>query len=255
MKQLSDAMLYGSDLAYIHHVGYGGFATAVAPAVGQLLAAAGIGDGLVVDLGCGSGILARELTALGYRVLGVDVSAHMVDRARRVAPRARFVQGSLRRVALPSCRAVVAIGESISYAGSSERQAPALGHLFTRVARALEPGGLFLFDVIGAGGAPMVYRTWQSGSGWAVLVDVKERPEARVVTRRITTFRARGATYRRTDECHRVGVYDRADVVRRLRAAGLSASVRRHYGRAAVPPRRLVFVARRSRGGDSRGTG
>lgn len=242
---LNHESFYGEDLAYIHQAGFGSFAGAVGLAVARMLRTAGIRDGLVVDLGCGSGILACELTRLGYDVLGVDVSRHMVERARRVAPRARFVRASLRRVAFPPCRAVVAIGESISYLSSAGRRPPALGPLFARVARALEPGGLFVFDVIVAGGPPMAYRTWQSGSDWAVLADVQERAAARVVTRRITTFRACRAGYRRTDERHVVGVYDRAEVVRGLGAAGLSASVRRHYGKVALLPRRLAFVARR----------
>jgi hypothetical protein len=119
--------------------------------------------------------------------------------------------------------------------------------VFARVGRALLPGGLFVFDLVVAGRPLMSYRAWHSGPDWAVLTDVRESSATRVVTRRITTFRDGSSACRRTDECHAVGVYDRKDVVRLLEAEGLSASVRRRYGRAALLPRRLVFVARRPR--------
>lgn len=244
---MPDTMIYGADLTYIHDVGCGGFAAAAAPALGDMLRAAGIRDGLVVDLGCGTGILARALTERGYDVLGIDISAHMIERARSVAPRARFICASLRNAALPPCRAVLAIGESLSYLSVRGRRPPDLQPLFARVGRALLPGGLFVFDLIVAGCPLMSYRTWHSGPDWAVLADVSESAPARVVTRRITAFRGRAGGYCRTDECHAVGVYDREDVVRLLEAAGLSASVRRRYGRAALLPRRLAFVARRPR--------
>jgi SAM-dependent methyltransferase len=242
---LPESIFYGADLAYIHHVGFGGFAAAAAPALGDLLRAAGIRDGLVVDVGCGTGILARALTERGYDVLGIDVSAHMIERARGVAPRARFMNASIRNTSLPPCRAVLAIGESLSYVTGRSRRQPDLRPLFARIGRALLPGGLFVFDLVVAGRPLMSYRTWHLGTDWAVLADVSERSPTGVVTRRITTFRGRAGGYRRTDECHAVGVYDREVVLRLLKAAGLSASVRRRYGRADLPPRRLVFVARR----------
>jgi predicted TPR repeat methyltransferase len=38
----------------------------------------------VLDVGCGTGLLAAELVAHGYRVTGVDASQPMLDRARRL---------------------------------------------------------------------------------------------------------------------------------------------------------------------------
>lgn len=49
----------------------------------------------VLDVCCGTGLLAAELCALGYRVVGVDASAAMLERARRLLPEARFVQATL----------------------------------------------------------------------------------------------------------------------------------------------------------------
>ncbi|HKJ03221.1 MAG TPA: class I SAM-dependent methyltransferase, partial [Longimicrobiales bacterium] len=39
-----------------------------------------------LDFGCGAGRSSRFLAALGYQVTGVDIAAHMVDRARAADP-------------------------------------------------------------------------------------------------------------------------------------------------------------------------
>ncbi len=86
--------VYKDDLAYIHDVGFGDFAKNAAPELLAVLRQRGLTGGLVVDLGCGSGLWAEELTAAGYDVLGVDISPAMIEIARRRAPRARFEVGS-----------------------------------------------------------------------------------------------------------------------------------------------------------------
>jgi len=73
---------YGADLAYIHDAGFGDFARKSAPGLLAILRQAGIRGGLVVDLGCGSGIWAAELTRRGYDVLGIDISRAMIRLAR-----------------------------------------------------------------------------------------------------------------------------------------------------------------------------
>ncbi|PLZ05962.1 class I SAM-dependent methyltransferase [Fischerella thermalis WC542] len=59
------------DLGYIHDVGFGAFSSESAPGLLEILHQKGINKGLVVDLGCGSGIWAKALTQAGYDVLGV----------------------------------------------------------------------------------------------------------------------------------------------------------------------------------------
>jgi ubiquinone/menaquinone biosynthesis C-methylase UbiE len=46
--------------------------------------------GLTLDLGCGEGRIARELTARGYDVVGVDSSRSMVAAARDLHPHGRY---------------------------------------------------------------------------------------------------------------------------------------------------------------------
>ena len=247
LKGTKDARMneYGVDLARIHHEGHGELARSAGPAVVTHLRQAGIRTGLVVDLGCGSGILARHLVDSGYAVLGVDPSAAMLRLARRVAPAARFVRSRAEDVDLPRCVAVLATGESLTYV--TRRAAPAahLRRRIQRVSAALIPGGLFIFDAIAeSDGVPMNYRTWRTARDWAVLADVTEDRRRHVVCRRITTFTRVRSTYRRSYTEHRVGVYERGTVLRELRRRGFIARTLAGYRAPPLAPRRLVFHAR-----------
>ena len=235
---------YGKDLARIHHEGHGDLARSAGPAILSRLRRAGIRGGLVVDLGCGTGILARHLVDGGYDVLGIDPSAAMLRIAARVAPAARFIRGRAEDCELPACVAVLATGEALTYL--SPRAAPAahLRRQIHRVSQALIPSGLFVFDAIVEGDATsMKYRTWRACDDWAVLADVAEDLRAHVVARHITTFVRVRSMFRRSYVEHRVGVYQRTWILRQLRAAGFRARVQPGYGAAPLPPRRLVFVA------------
>src|SRR5262245_16914733 len=106
---------YASDLAYIHDVGHGHFARQAAPALLKLLQQHAITSGTVVDLGCGSGIWAEALVKAGYNVLGIDISAAMIDIARQRVPKAQFQVGSYLKAELPPCVAVTSIGECLNY--------------------------------------------------------------------------------------------------------------------------------------------
>jgi SAM-dependent methyltransferase len=56
-------------------------------------------DSSVLDAGCGPGLVAEALLRAGHRVLGIDLSAEMIARARKrcepFGERVRFEQGSL----------------------------------------------------------------------------------------------------------------------------------------------------------------
>jgi SAM-dependent methyltransferase len=237
---------YQDDLAYTHDVGFSFFATGAAPGLLAMLRRHGVSGGLVVDLGCGSGVWARLLLDAGYDVYGVDYSAAMLALARKKAPEATFRQGSYLTVPLPSCDAVTSVGECVNYLfdGDDESKLP---HLFRRVHDALHPGGVFIFDVVEPGllpgGKPRLgHRT---GDDWAVLVTVEEDAERALLTRNITTFRRVGKSYRRGEEIHRLRLYNGRDVVAGLAKAGFRARLLRGYGAYRLGRARAVLVARK----------
>jgi len=223
---------YTPDLAFIHDAGFGDLARHAAPVLLEALRARGIAAGLLVELGCGSGILARELTAAGYDVLGVDISPAMIRMARKQAPQAHFVTASLLSFELPECKAVVSIGECVNYTFDPGNSRAALTRLFERVYRALCPGGVFLFDFAEPGQIPGAARRerYTVGPDWAVLADATEDKRRRLLTRRIVSFRKLGRLYRRTEETHTVRLYEAAELLAALRSIGFRARLFRRYG-------------------------
>jgi len=237
---------YRDDLAYIHDTGFGHFANGSAPGLLALLRRAAINDALVVDLGCGSGIWARHLTDAGYDVLGIDYSAPMIALARKNAPRATFRHGSYLTVDLPSCAAVTSIGECLNYL-FDDTTVNSLSRLFARVHAALRPGGLFVFDVLEPGqlGGVAPVRRYRTGDDWAVLVEVEEDAARQVLTRRITSFRKVGRLYRRSEEVHRVRLYEGRELAQRLAQLGFRVQTRRGYGQFRLGRAHVVLLARK----------
>ena len=94
---------YRDDLALVHHLGFGFHADACAPGILALLGPVRRRRGLVLELGCGSGLLTRHLLDAGHRVIATDASPSMLELARRHAPEA---EGILRSVHVQNAQPV-----------------------------------------------------------------------------------------------------------------------------------------------------
>jgi SAM-dependent methyltransferase len=97
----------------------------------------------VLDLCCGTGLVAMELDRMGFRVWGVDESEEMLAVARHNAPRVCFERADMAtfRGATKFC-AVVSFYNSLNHARSVEHLRETIGN----VAAQLVNGGYFLFD-------------------------------------------------------------------------------------------------------------
>jgi len=239
-------MFYNEDLAYIHDQGFTDMARNAAQSVLQLLKAQKIKNGLVIDLGCGTGVLAERVTRAGFDVLGIDMSEAMLRLAAKRAPLARFKRGSLFQARLPSCVAISAIGECVNYL--FDRSGTTwLAAFFCRVNRALKAGGVFVFDIAepGRGSKPSLLHS--EGDDWAILVHKEEDVRRKVLTRRMTIFRKVGRLYRRSEEAHRQRLYSAARIVKALEVAGFSVTPLLGYGTERFASGHAGFVARKPR--------
>lgn len=240
------AGFYREDLAYIHDVGHADFALRSAPGILEILGEHRVPEGLVVDLGCGSGLWARELLRAGYRVLGIDISEAMVEIAREKAPGAEFRVGSLFEAPIPRCDAVTAVSEVLNYLFDPENEERGLERVFGRVYEALRPGGVFVFDVLGPGQVPGgASKTFSEGPDWVVLNEKTEDRERGTMTRRIVSFRKTGEHYRRDDEVHRVRLYGPEEVEEWLGRVGFEVTVLRAFEDHSLGENHAAFVARR----------
>lgn len=240
---------YQEDLAYIHDSGFGDFAREAAPPLLAILRRHHIRDGLVADLGCGSGIWARILCDEGYQVLGVDLSAAMIRLARRRAPQAQFLVASLFDAPLPPCRAVTAVSEALNYAFDRRNNPALIARLFRKVFAALDPGGVFLLDFAEPGqtGEGAVRQSFWDAEEWAVLLEAREDGLRHTLTREITTFRRTGKLFRRRDETHLLRLYEASAFTAELQTIGFSVTVQKAWGRWKLPPAHSALIARKPR--------
>ena len=238
---------YRNDLAYVHDAGFGDFAKQAGPELLQILRQNRIHKGLVVDLGCGSGLWAQRLIRSGYDVLGIDLSPAMIRIARKRAPEARFVQDSFLKAKLPPCAAVTAIGECFNYLFDASNGRNALSRFFGRVFRSLQPGGMFLFDVVTPDkrSKPKSQQNNRVAEDWAILYQAEEDAAKRILTRRITTFRRIGKLYRRDEEIHRCLLYEGGELAEELRRKGFRVRVVRSYGKFKLYKNRIGFLAKK----------
>ena len=228
--------LYDTDLAWIHHAGFSEFAESAAPGILAILAKRGVSNGTIVDAGCGSGVLSHAFTKAGYDTIGFDASAAMIALARETAPGASFFVAGFADAALPSCDAIVAVGEVLNYATLAETK-----RFITNARTALRPGGMLLFDIAESGSYPLHDERRIGGDDWSVIV-IKDS-DGRHLTRRVLTFREVGGEVRRSEEIHTLELYDRAEIVRLLRTAGFRVDVRRSYGTRRLPKGHAVYVS------------
>ena len=92
-----------------------------------------------VDVGCGEGRLARELHALGHRVVGIEASPRLAAAARAAEPPIDVRVADAAAIPLPDASADLAI------ASMSLLNIAGLDAAVAEVARILAPGGRFCF--------------------------------------------------------------------------------------------------------------
>ena len=138
-----------ADLARFYDAVYAGKDYASeASYVARLLRAHGHDPRSLLELGAGTGRLAVELARDDLRVLGIDASVDMVERANE--RRRQLGVGGISFVAADATRfrveqrfdAVIACFHVLNYMATPQMLAAA----FSTAAAHLEPGGLFLFD-------------------------------------------------------------------------------------------------------------
>jgi len=239
-----DARYYRSDLARVHHEGFGHHADACAPGILQLLEPIRDRRGVVLELGCGSGILTRHLIDAGHHVIATDASPAMLELARRHAPEAELRVLALPDDPLPEADAVVSVGHVLSYLDDEAAVERALASL----ARALRANGLFAIDLcdlewgVARRAAPPFVRVEDD---WTIVTRFS-MPSPSQFVRDITVFvRNDEGTWRRDDERYENVLVDMARLPALLASLGVEATITKSFGAEELPRGLRVVIGRR----------
>ncbi|CAN5563681.1 hypothetical protein BH24ACT26_BH24ACT26_00610 [soil metagenome] len=236
---------YRRDLALVHHRGFGFHADDCAPGLIELLSPVRERDGLVVELGCGSGLLTRHLLDAGHRVVATDASPAMLDLARENASDAE----EIRRLALPNdpippADAIVSVGHVLNYLPESS----AIEHSLVAIAQALRFDGVLAIDLCdlewgeARRGVPNLGR---ADDDWAIITEFSV-PSADRFVREMTTFiRNEDGSWRRDDERHDNVLIDVGRVPALLGDHGVEATVASSFGAERLPQGLRVVLGHR----------
>ena len=113
----------------------------------SMLCEYGVRDGIVLDLGCGTGTMTELLAGYGYDMIGVDNSEDMLelamDKRMDSGHDILYLLQDMREFELyGTVRAVVSVCDSVNYITEPQE----LKEVFRLVNNYLDPGGIFLFD-------------------------------------------------------------------------------------------------------------
>jgi SAM-dependent methyltransferase len=229
------APYYRRDLALVHHRGFGFHADACAPGIVALLQPVRDRHGLVVEVGCGSGLLTRHLLDAGHRVVATDASPAMLELTRRVAPDAEDV----RRLVLPddpipAADAVVSVGHAVNYLPDEA----AIDRALVAIAHAVRPGGVLAIDVCDLewGEARRdLPAHGRVGDDWAIITEFAVPARNRFVREMTIFVRNDDGSWRRDEERHDNVLIDTTLVPPLLARHGIDADLRAAFGAEELP--------------------
>lgn len=217
----------------------------------EILEKEGIKDGIVLDLGCGTGVLTRKLRSFGYDMIGIDLSEEMLNIAsKRTDSESEilYLCQDMREFELyGTVKAVVSICDSMNYLMEKED--------FIKVLRLvnnyLDPNGIFIFDM------NTIYK-YETLLGEVSITENREEGsfiwdnyydrESAINEYDLTLFiREEGELYRKYEETHYQKAYALKDIKEMIEQAGLEFMTMfdaQTKGQVHAQSERVYFVAR-----------
>ena len=209
----------------------------------------GIEDGLLLDLGCGTGKLTRIMADKGYDLIGVDYSYEMLDIAKSQSDESiLYLMQDMREFELyGTVKGIYSACDCLNYILEEDE----LREVFRLANNYLDPGGLFVFDI----NTPYKYQelmadntiaeTREEGSFiWENYYDEEERINEYDLTLYIKEGDGR---FQRFMESHYQKCYDLATIQQLLEEAGLEfVAMYDAYTKEPVSEEseKVLFVAR-----------
>lgn len=212
----------------------------------------GIEEGLVLDLGCGTGAMTGLLAQKGYDMIGVDNSEEMLAEAMKKKTESGMdilylLQDMQEFELYGTVRAVVSVCDSLNYITEKEE----LLEVFRLVNNYLDPKGIFLFDMNTVHkyrdilGDTTIAENRDEGSFiWENSYD----PEEKINVYELAVFLPReDGLYEKCEELHCQKAYEQSEIEELIQKAGMELiAVYDAYTMepARADSQRLFFIAR-----------
>lgn len=172
----------------------------------------------ILDVGCGTGIIAQNLVSNGYRVVGIDISPGMISAARRRLPEGDFRVADARTACFQEkFDAVISLFDTLNHILSLEEMLS----VFRNIHSVLMHGGIFVFDL----NMEEAYETqWNKWSAHifpdeVCIVRGGYDPETRSGHTEITLF-SKNSGWQRDDVLLKQRCYEEREIVEALHLAG-----------------------------------
>jgi SAM-dependent methyltransferase len=186
-----------------------------------------IEEGLICELGCGTGSMTERLSTAGYDMIGIDASAEMLESAMKkqyekdaADKDILYLNQDMREFELyGTVRAIVSVCDCLNYLLEEED----LLQVFSLVNNYLDPDGIFLFDMNTAFkyetiGNDTIAENRDEGSFiWENDYDAASGINQYL----LTLFLPEGSLYRKYEELHRQRAYTPETIKRLLEEAGM----------------------------------
>ena len=200
-----------------------------------------------LELGCGNGTFCRALTKAGYTMTGADISLPMLSRARDLARgeglNIEFIQADAARLKVPQrYDFILSPNDCFNYIPPQK-----LAAAFAHVARALNKGGFFWFDVSSEYKLRQKVANNMFGDDRddVTYVAFNKLNENSVETD-VTLFVREGELFRRYDERHVRYIHTQAALEEALRQAGFAQVISEgHLGEKTEGSDRLNLICKK----------
>lgn len=221
----------------------------------KLLGRAGAKPGQsLLDLACGTGAMTLLLARAGYRVTGMDLSPEMLKVARQKSMdqglELEFFSGDLRTFRTESnYNVITCFFDSINYLLTPEDVAAC----FATVHRALEPGGVFVFDVNTIHALSQFWGNnteMRDDKGVISVWNNRYLPASNSSELTLTAFVPRGGLYEKLAEQHTERAYPLEDLKQALGKsgfAGIECFKQNSFDPPAENTTRVTFLAIKAR--------
>lgn len=173
----------------------------------------------LLDVCCGNGVIARELTPRGFRVTGLDMAEEMLAYARANVPAATFIRADARAFHLePRFAGALSTFDSLNHILSPDD----LLDVFRNVHHALIDGGRFVFDL----NLEARYRDHWGSTGATVnddhacFIRGNYDPATRIARTEVSLFRLQDAAWSRNDVVLLQRSHPTPEILSLLRMAG-----------------------------------